>query len=115
MARYITELANDIAKSCPDLVENGCGNDNCVACLSFKLIGLGYTKQPNTADVVPKSEVEKIFEEILTRCYNAQENADEVLAETGDGYWEGYMKSAQDAWKCVLELKKKYTESEDQG
>lgn len=52
MARYITELANDIAKSCPDLVENGCGNDNCVACLAFKLIGLGYQKQSNTADVV---------------------------------------------------------------
>ena len=45
MSKYITELANDIAKSCPDLVENGCGNDNCVACLAFKLIGLGYQKQ----------------------------------------------------------------------
>lgn len=56
MQRYITELANDIAKSCPDLVENGCGNDNCVACLAFKLIGMGYKKQTDTADVVPKSE-----------------------------------------------------------
>jgi hypothetical protein len=45
MSKYITELANDIAKSCPDLVENGCGNDNCVGCLAFKLIGLGYQKQ----------------------------------------------------------------------
>ena len=45
MSKYITEIANDIAKSCPDLVENGCGNDNCVACLAFKLIGLGYQKQ----------------------------------------------------------------------
>lgn len=45
MREYITELANDIAKSCPDLVENGCGNDNCVACLAFKLTGLGYQKQ----------------------------------------------------------------------
>lgn len=45
MSKYITELANDIAKSCPDLVENGCGNDNCVACLAFKLTGLGYQKQ----------------------------------------------------------------------
>lgn len=45
MSKYITELANDIAKSCPDLVENGCGNDNCVSCLAFKLIGLGYQKQ----------------------------------------------------------------------
>lgn len=59
MEQYITELANDIAKSCPDLVENGCGNDNCVACLAFKLIGLGYKKQTETADVAPKSEVEK--------------------------------------------------------
>lgn len=65
MAEYITELANDIAKCCPDLVENGCGNDNCVACLSFKLIGLGYTKQPNKADVVPKSEVEKLIAEAI--------------------------------------------------
>lgn len=45
MSKYITEIAKDIAKSCPDLVENGCGNDNCVACLAFKLIGLGYQKQ----------------------------------------------------------------------
>ena len=52
MSRYITEIANDIAKCCPDLVENGCGNDNCVACLAFKLIGLGYQKQSDTADVV---------------------------------------------------------------
>lgn len=64
MARYITELANDIAKSCPDLVENGCGNDNCVACLAFKLIGLGYKKQPNTADVVPKSEVKALKNQV---------------------------------------------------
>jgi hypothetical protein len=54
MEQYITELANDIAKCCPDLVESGCGNDNCVACLAFKLIGLGYQKQSDTADVVPK-------------------------------------------------------------
>ena len=64
MARYITELANDIAKSCPDLVENGCGNDNCVACLAFKLIGLGYKKQPNTAEVVPKSEVKALKNQV---------------------------------------------------
>ena len=64
MARYITELANDIAKSCPDLVENGCGNDNCVACLAFKLIGLGYKKQPNTADVAPKSEVKALKNQV---------------------------------------------------
>ena len=71
MARYITELANDIAKSCPDLVENGCGNDNCVGCLAFKLIGLGYQKQSNTADVVPKSEVAReIFEEIVDDSFD---------------------------------------------
>lgn len=70
IANFATTLANDIAKSCPDLVENGCGNDNCVACLAFKLIGLGYQKQSNTADVVPKSEV---IEEYRNKVYYKME------------------------------------------
>jgi hypothetical protein len=107
MDEYITELANDIAKSCPDLVENGCGNDNCVACLAFKLIGLGYQKQSNTADVVPQSDLD-LLKSLITHkeeeAYNkgyedakadileklqADIERDETLAEYGDELFEG--------------------------
>lgn len=62
MSKYITELANDIAKSCPDLAENGCGNDNCVGCLAFKLIGLGYQKQEwiSVDERLPDRELEEL-------------------------------------------------------
>ena len=99
MAEYITEFANDIAKSCPDLVENGCGNDNCVGCLAFKLIGLGYQKQSNTADVAPKSEVAReIFEEIEKLSYRFMNDEHYIF---GDMVWD------------ISELKKKYTGVEE--
>lgn len=111
MEQYITELANDIAKSCPDLVENGCGNDNCVACLAFKLIGLGYKKQTETADVAPKSEVAReIFEEIEKiidkhhgECYEYEDGDECDTAITYISYIS-----------CDIdELKKKYTEEKE--
>lgn len=93
MSKYITELANDIAKSCPDLVENGCGNDNCVGCLAFKLIGLGYQKQewisvderlPETnEEVLVYSSVGKIY----TACYIRVDGI-EFWFENIDGFRE---------------------------
>lgn len=117
MARYITELANDIAKSCPDLVENGCGNDNCVACLAFKLIGLGYKKQPNTADVVPKSEVARDFDDLKRYIILNENIAIKCKRENGEQneeYWKGKISAFKQIRAYIdAELKKKYTESED--
>ena len=117
MARYITELANDIAKSCPDLVENGCGNDNCVACLAFKLIGLGYKKQPNTADVVPKNEVASIFDELIKEAseiaeYYKKEADGMSCSEYAKIEYRGTQIGALLVQYKIAELKKKHTESE---
>ena len=112
MARYITELANDIAKSCPDLVENGCGNDNCVACLAFKLIGLGYKKQDNTADVIPKSEVDGLKRYIILN----EDIAIKCKRENGvqnEEYWKGKISAFKQIRAYIdAELKNKYTEGE---
>ena len=75
MSEYLTELANDIAYCCPDLVDNGCGKDNCVSCLAFKLIGMGWDKirdNPNEEakrqgewiKQTPDPEVMKAFHEM---------------------------------------------------
>jgi hypothetical protein len=49
-----TELANDIATMCPDLVESGCGDITCIDCLTKKLYNLGWRKgyvKPKEADI----------------------------------------------------------------
>jgi hypothetical protein len=43
--KQIDEMANDIAKICPDMVENGCGQVNCVTHLTLSLHKAGYRKQ----------------------------------------------------------------------
>lgn len=43
--KQIEEMANDIAKICPDLVESGCGQINCVTHLTLSLYKEGYRKQ----------------------------------------------------------------------
>jgi hypothetical protein len=44
MEKQIEEMANDIAKICPDLVENCCGQVNCVTHLTLSLSKIGYRK-----------------------------------------------------------------------
>lgn len=44
MNKQIEEMANDLAKICPDLVENCCGQVNCVTHLTLSLSKLGYRK-----------------------------------------------------------------------
>jgi hypothetical protein len=40
------EMANDIAQICPDLVENACGEANCVSCITSQMYLRGYHKIP---------------------------------------------------------------------
>lgn len=47
--KQIEEMANDLAKICPDLVENCCGQINCVTHLTLSLSKIGYRK---ASDVV---------------------------------------------------------------
>lgn len=48
--KQIDEMANDIAAMCPDLVDNGCGDLSCVACLARGLEQMGYRKQSEVID-----------------------------------------------------------------
>lgn len=41
----IDEMANDLAKHCPDLVENCCCDSYCVSCIARGLHAAGYRKQ----------------------------------------------------------------------
>ena len=41
----IEEMGQDIAYSCIDLVESGCGDNNCYTCLAKALYKAGYRKQ----------------------------------------------------------------------
>lgn len=43
--KQIEEMANDLAKICPDLVENCCGQVNCVTHLTLSLSKIGYRKE----------------------------------------------------------------------
>lgn len=45
MKKQIMEMANDIANICPDLVDNCCGEINCVTHLTLSLYDAGYRKQ----------------------------------------------------------------------
>jgi hypothetical protein len=47
--KQIEEMANDIAKICPDLVENCCGQVNCVTHLTLSLSKIGYRKASDVA------------------------------------------------------------------
>ena len=56
MNKRITKTANDIAKMCPDLVNSGCGDLSCVACLANGLEQIGYRKASDVA-----AEILKVF------------------------------------------------------
>ena len=49
MEKQIEEMANDIAKICPDFVENYCGQVNCVTHLTLSLSKIGYRKASDVA------------------------------------------------------------------
>lgn len=78
----IDVMANDIAMTCPDLVNDGCGRRSCVECLANGMSDLGYRKASEVA--------REIFAEI-----------EEVLNNLG--YFDEL---------DFNELKKKYTEGE---
>lgn len=60
------------------------------------------------ADVTPRSEVKKIFSEILTLCDNAEDKLDKLFTKAND-YRKGYENSVKHFKKNMLELKEKYT------
>ena len=90
--KQIEEMANDLAKICPDLVENCCGQINCVTHLTLSLSKMGYRKASEVA--------REIFEEI--------EKCSEVALM--NGHIETPILCI--GFGVLAELKKKYTESE---
>lgn len=60
----IAEIANDIAKCCPDKVDDGCFDKqmNCVSCIAMELYKKGYRKIPKNAVVLTIEEYRLIAE-----------------------------------------------------
>lgn len=105
--KQIEEMANDIAKICPDLVENCCGQVNCVTHLTLSLSKIGYRK---SSDVV-----RKIIEDLTRMVFSKIPN--KLLLISGgrdftDGIIDGKREAYFDMLNYLSELKKKY-ESED--
>lgn len=42
--KQVDDLANDIAMICPDLVESGCGNMNCITCLAQGIVQAKFSR-----------------------------------------------------------------------
>ena len=68
MEKQIEEMANDLAKICPDLVENYCGQINCVTHLTLSLSKIGYRKASEVA--------REIFAEVDKLAYRYLNDAD---------------------------------------
>ena len=83
--KQIEEMANDIAQICPDLVENCCGQINCVTHLTLSLSKMGYRKASEGAlEVI--AEIEKINKQYCTTIASAIIKA--KLAELKKKYTE---------------------------
>lgn len=81
--KQIEEMANDLAKICPDLVENCCGQVNCVTHLTLSLSKIGYRKSSEVAReiideiectaravlIILKLERDEAIRNIKTECY----------------------------------------------
>lgn len=63
------------------------------------------------ADVVPKSEVKKIFEDITDFILTCIENDEKVFNSGEDEYYDGRFVGFKIIEEHLVELKKKYTES----
>ena len=91
MPRYIEE--NDIYKL---VTPTGKANIHC-----------SQIDELPRADVVPRSEVEKIFADIFALCDNAKEKLDILFNEINE-YRKGYENSVNHFRSNMEELKKKY-------
>ena len=102
MNREIDEMANDLAKICPDLVENCCGQVSCVTHLTLSLSKLGYRKASDVA-----REIFAEFQGVLfSLIYLGGDGKYHIRKINADKVTEIF----EDYWKLI----KKY-ESEDQG
>lgn len=93
--KQIEEMANDIAKICPDLVENCCGQINCVTHLTLSLSKIGYRKATDVAEEISRDIIEPVWE-----AYKNSASAETVLLV------------ALICESINAQLKKKYTEGE---
>lgn len=85
MNKQIEEMANDLAKICPDLVENGCGQVNCITHLTLSLSKIGYRK---ASDVVREifEEIERHIEDVGFSSFVERSEFKDWLAELKKKY-----------------------------
>ena len=103
--KQIEEMANDLAQICPDLVENCCGQINCVTHLALSLSKMGYRRADEVA--------EEIFEEIEKALEQSKEIADVRIRELAPHTYKVMQEAGKLYHKhdsnAIAELKKKYT------
>ena len=111
--KQIEKMANDIAKICPDLVENCCGQINCVTHLTLSLSKIGYRKAEDVAREIFE-EIEEVLNMqtiIVCQTIHTAMTADEPCLPYLH-LLEGRSYSLNVVEEHIAELKKKYTEGE---
>ena len=112
MQKQIEEMANDLAKICPDLVENCCGQINCVTHLTLSLSKMGYRKASEIFEELEKTLNRKIarskpqFEKL-----HRDEKDLSIWGYKDMGYFQGIISTCEDIRDLITELKKKYAEA----
>ncbi len=66
--QQIEEMANTIAKACPDLLEDNCDGIPCVSCLAEKLYNAGYRKKEEIEKQVAKTKTKTNLEFLKNMC-----------------------------------------------
>ena len=113
--KQIEEMANDLAKICPDLVENSCGQVNCVTHLTLSLSKMGYRKSTDVAREIFE-EIEAEMEAAIDSNYRAKrEHKNHSVIPNYDNFdamCDGKIYAMRGLLDFIAELKKKYTEGE---
>jgi beta-phosphoglucomutase-like phosphatase (HAD superfamily) len=105
----IEEMANDIAKICPDLVDSGCLDKYCYACITEALLAQGYRKSTDVAMEI-FAEIEQEIISALGSNYRAKAKISARGEENCITYHiiEGKIATLRGIVDFIEELRKKY-------
>lgn len=98
--RHIEEMANDLAKICPDLVENCCGQVNCVTHLTLSLSKMGYRKASDIENSICAA-IEKDFSLAIKRLSKAKLNVIGDMRIYADGKLSAYKSILSDLPRII--------------
>ena len=111
MARYINK--DEFIAQIQDNFCTECNNYDGVKCKSCGIDDtIEMVENADETDVVPKSEVEKIFEEFKSTIRSEITRNEQLFAEEEDDFYDGRNDAFRTAINLLAELKKKYTEGE---